>query len=119
MFLLAKYFYQLKDLQSLANLTDVRFFSPFHFFTENITIVSPSELDLQTHDFKIALYAKETQRYLCFNDKWRLVGMVSLVFKYNLLSLANLTKKLETNINKLNKWNTLVLPDCFKLQTIL
>ncbi|XP_030375162.1 uncharacterized protein LOC115624572 isoform X2 [Scaptodrosophila lebanonensis] len=40
---------------------------------QNITIEGFP--DYVKNDFKIALYAKETQRYLCFNDNWRLVGM--------------------------------------------
>ena len=43
--------------------------------SENITIVGLP--DYINNDFKIALYAKETDRYLCFNDNWKLVGMVS------------------------------------------
>lgn len=45
-------------------------------FSENITIVGRP--DFVNNNFKIALYAKETQRYLCFNDHWKLVGMVSI-----------------------------------------
>ncbi|XP_058982241.1 uncharacterized protein LOC101891262 isoform X2 [Musca domestica] len=44
--------------------------------TQNITIVGRP--DFVNEDFKIALYAKETQRYLCFNDHWKLVGMKEL-----------------------------------------
>ncbi|BFG04937.1 serine-rich adhesin for platelets [Drosophila madeirensis] len=43
---------------------------------QNITIVGLP--DYVNNEFKIALYAKETQRYLCFNDNWRLVGMREL-----------------------------------------
>ncbi|XP_016958493.1 ras guanine nucleotide exchange factor glfB isoform X2 [Drosophila biarmipes] len=43
---------------------------------QNITIVGFP--DYLNNEFKIALYAKETQRYLCFNDNWRLVGMREL-----------------------------------------
>ncbi|XP_059225399.1 mucin-5AC isoform X1 [Stomoxys calcitrans] len=44
--------------------------------TQNITIVGRP--DFVNNNFKIALYAKETQRYLCFNDHWKLVGMKEL-----------------------------------------
>ncbi|XP_073844493.1 thisbe isoform X2 [Musca autumnalis] len=44
--------------------------------TQNITIVGRP--DFVNEQFKIALYAKETQRYLCFNDHWKLVGMKEL-----------------------------------------
>ncbi|XP_037894095.1 rho GTPase-activating protein gacF isoform X4 [Glossina fuscipes] len=40
---------------------------------ENITIVGLP--DFVNNDFKIAFYAKEAQRYLCFNEHWKLVGM--------------------------------------------
>ncbi|XP_030242969.1 basic-leucine zipper transcription factor A isoform X5 [Drosophila navojoa] len=43
---------------------------------QNITIVGLT--DYVNNEFKIALFAKETQRYLCFNDNWRLVGMKEL-----------------------------------------
>ncbi|KAM7342707.1 thisbe isoform 2-T7 [Cochliomyia hominivorax] len=43
---------------------------------QNITIVGRP--DFVNNNFKIALYAKETQRYLCFNDHWKLVGMKEL-----------------------------------------
>ncbi|KAH8309576.1 hypothetical protein KR059_011860 [Drosophila kikkawai] len=43
---------------------------------QNITIYGYT--DYLNNKFKIALYAKETQRYLCFNDNWRLVGMRDL-----------------------------------------
>ncbi|KAH8252763.1 hypothetical protein KR032_001821 [Drosophila birchii] len=43
---------------------------------QNITIYGYT--DYLNNKFKIALYAKETQRYLCFNDNWRLVGMREL-----------------------------------------
>nr|NP_610701.2 thisbe, isoform A [Drosophila melanogaster]AAF58621.2 thisbe, isoform A [Drosophila melanogaster]AAS90559.1 thisbe [Drosophila melanogaster] len=43
---------------------------------QNITIVGFP--DYLNNEFKIALYAKETRRYLCFNDNWRLVGMREL-----------------------------------------
>jgi len=41
MFLLAKYLHQLKDPQSLPNLTDVRFFSPFCFFYRKYNYSQP------------------------------------------------------------------------------
>ncbi|XP_036230448.2 serine-rich adhesin for platelets isoform X2 [Bactrocera oleae] len=44
--------------------------------TQNITIVGLP--DYVNNNLKIALYAKETQRYLCFNDQWKLVGMKEL-----------------------------------------
>ncbi|XP_075168478.1 thisbe [Haematobia irritans] len=44
--------------------------------TQNITILGRP--DFVNDNFKIALYAKETQRYLCFNDHWKLVGMKEL-----------------------------------------
>lgn len=50
----------------------------FFMISENITIVGRP--DFVNNNFKIALYAKETQRYLCFNDHWKLVGMVSFFF---------------------------------------
>ncbi|XP_067627341.1 serine-rich adhesin for platelets isoform X2 [Eurosta solidaginis] len=44
--------------------------------TQNITIVGLP--DYVNNNLKIALYAKETQRYLCFNEQWKLVGMKEL-----------------------------------------
>lgn len=43
----------------------------FYMFTENLTIKSS--------DFsgKLTIFAEESQRYLCFNKRWKLVGMVS------------------------------------------
>lgn len=40
-------------------------------FTGNLTIKS---LDFSV---KLTIYAEESQRYLCFNRKWKLVGSVS------------------------------------------
>ncbi|XP_017838020.1 probable serine/threonine-protein kinase dyrk2 isoform X2 [Drosophila busckii] len=40
---------------------------------QNITIKANS--DIVNNIFKISLFAKETQRYLCFNETWGLVGM--------------------------------------------
>ncbi|KAH8321897.1 hypothetical protein KR067_008837, partial [Drosophila pandora] len=45
---------------------------------QNITILGFPDYLNQEFTFKLALYAKETQRYLCFNDNWRLVGMTKL-----------------------------------------
>ncbi|KAH8280310.1 hypothetical protein KR018_002431 [Drosophila ironensis] len=45
---------------------------------QNITIVGFPDYLNQEFKFKLALYAKDTQRYLCFNDNWRLVGMREL-----------------------------------------
>ncbi|KAL1461328.1 hypothetical protein WDU94_013235, partial [Cyamophila willieti] len=41
----------------------------FSFVTENLTITSKDVFDL-----KLTIFAEESQRYLCFNQRWKLVG---------------------------------------------
>uniref|UniRef100_A0A1B0A3N5 Uncharacterized protein n=1 Tax=Glossina pallidipes TaxID=7398 RepID=A0A1B0A3N5_GLOPL len=70
--------------------------STFLIYTENITIVGLP--DFVNNDFKIALYAKEAQRYLCFNEHWKLVGM-SRYIDCNCVTIRT-QKQLTSNGNK-------------------
>lgn len=100
MFLPAKYLHQLKTLAKL--ITNEIIFLFLYFVcvssSENITILGFPDYLNQEFTFKLALYAKETQRYLCFNDNWRLVGMVSIL-TYNLRIKLKSCGVLETVIH--------------------
>lgn len=66
------YIYSIQNCVS-ESTHDVRLTNVFilYYFTENLTVKS---LDFS---IRLSIFAEESHRYLCFNNKWSLVGSVS------------------------------------------